>query len=525
MKSAPSSQHPLILGLTLSVLLLSTSNGSNDKAAEWSRFRGPNGSGVAPTHYQPPITLGPEFEAWRTRVPAGLSSPVIGNGRIFLTGIEGEQLVTLAFEHETGKLLWRRNAPVTASEKVHSACSPAASTPLVYRGHLYVYFGSFGLLCYDLDGTEIWRKPIPTPQSLYGMSTSPIGNEDHVILVLDSDRNLTESKLSESAILAVNASDGETAWKTSRPFSRSGWSTPVLLKHHSRTDLIVLGHGRLQAYDAKTGEGRWFLKGFSRETIAVPLIGTGMIFASSSRLGGGGDIEKNPEPFWNSLMPFDSNSNGQIERSEMVGDFTFPFRPELPPGHPGFGMPLPKDNAKRRERIDWILTWIDKNNDGIWTREEFFENLRTGKESPLLAAVTPGGRGDISTTHVEWEINRGIPEVPSPIFHEGEIYLVRKGGVLSALNAQSGDSLFRERIPDAPGQYAASPVIANDHLYLVSSLGLVSIVRIGESLDLVHQFDLREFSETTPAIDASTIYFRTGDHLIAYRNKKGGNQP
>jgi outer membrane protein assembly factor BamB len=188
-------------------------------------------------------------------------------------------------------------------------------------------------------------------------------------------------------------------------------------------------------------------------------------------------------------------------------------------------MPLPKDNAKRRERIDWILTWIDKNNDGIWTREEFFENLRTGKESPLLAAVTPGGRGDISTTHVEWEINRGIPEVPSPIFHEGEIYLVRKGGVLSALNAQSGDSLFRERIPDAPGQYAASPVIANDHLYLVSSLGLVSIVRIGESLDLVHLFDLREFSETTPAIDASTIYFRTGDHLIAYRNKKGGNQP
>ena len=525
MKTLPFFPHRSALGLALTTFLFSTSYGSNEEAERWSRFRGPNGSGVAPEHFQPPIALGPEFEAWRTRVPAGLSSPVIGDGRIFLTGIEGEQLVTLAFEHETGELLWRRNAPVPASEKVHSACSPAASTPLVYREHIYVYFGSFGLLCYDLDGTEIWRKPIPTPQSLYGMSTSPIGNGDHVILVLDSDRNLTESKLSESAILAVNTSDGETAWKTSRPFSRSGWSTPVLFKHHSKTDLIVLGHGRLQAYDAETGEGRWFLKGFSRETIAVPLIGTGMIFASSSRLGGSGDIEKDPEPFWKSLMPFDSNSNGQIERSEMVGDFTFPFRPELPPGHPGFGMPLPKETAKRRERIDWILTWIDKNNDGIWTREEFYENFWTGKERPLLAAVTPGGRGDISTTHVEWEINRGIPEVPSPIFHGGKIYLVRKGGVLSALNAQSGDSLFRERIPDAPGQYAASPVIANDHLYLVSSLGLVSIVRASDSLDLVHQFDLGEFSETTPAIDASTIYFRTGDHLIAYRNKRGGNQP
>ena len=499
--------------------LLPAAEGAEDIAEEWCRFRGPNGSGVAPANSLPPVTLSPKLEAWRTPVPEGLSSPVIGGNQIFLTGIEHEQLVTLAFAQETGELLWHRTAPGRASEKVHPASSPAASTPLVHRNRLFVYFGSFGLLCYDLDGTERWRKPIPTPESLYGMSTSPIGCGDHVFLVLDSDRNLPKSELSESALLAVNASNGETAWTTPRPFSRSGWSTPVLLENETGTDLIVLGQGRLQAYDTATGEGRWFLKGFSRETIAVPAIGDGLVFGSSSQLGGGGDLEKDPAPFWESLKPFDTNSNQKIERSEMVGDFTFPFRPELPPGHPGFGMPLPDNPEKRKERINWLVTWIDKNKDGVWTKEEFFSNLSSGRGLPLLAAVHPGGSGDISQTHVKWELNRGIPEIPSPLYHDGTIYLLRKGGLLSALRADNGEILYRERIPDAPGQYSASPILANGHLYLTSSLGKVTVIKAGDSLQLVHQFELPGHVETTPAIDDTAIYFRTNDHLVAYREK------
>lgn len=494
---------------------------TGEEPESWNRFRGPNGSGVAPPDCKPPIEIGPTCEAWRSPVPAGLSSPVIGARRIFLTGVEDDRLVTLAFNRETGELAWSRSAPGTVSEKVHAASSPAASTPLVLDDRLFIYFGSFGLLCYDLEGNEIWRKPIPTPKSLYGMSTSPVSYGDHIILVLDSDRNLPKSEVSESRIIAVNTSDGETAWETPRPFSRSGWSTPALWKTESETELIVLGHGRLQAYDPGTGEGKWFVKGFSRETIAVPVIGDRMVFGSSSQLGGGGDLEKDPAPYWEALKPFDTDGNGQIERSEMTGDFTFPFRPELPPGHPGFGMPLPDDPAKRKERIDWIVTWVDKDRDGIWTREEFFANLSSGRGKPFLAAIEPGGNGDVSSTHIKWELNRGIPEIPSPILHDDRIYLVRKGGLLSALQSGTGESLYRERIPDAPGQYAASPVIANGHLYLVSSLGKVSVIRTGDSLELVHQLDLHESTETTPAVDATTIYFRTEKHLVAFR--EGGS--
>lgn len=491
-----------------------------EEATGWNRFRGPNGSGVAPSHWQPPIQIDAACEAWRVPVPSGLSSPVIGGDRVFLTGVENGRLFTLAFDRETGALAWRREAPVTDLENVHETNSPAASTPLVANDSLVVYFGSFGLLCYDLEGNERWRKQIPTPESLYGMTSSPIVHDNLVILVLDSDRNLPESEVSESKILAVKLSDGETAWETPRPFSRSGWSTPSLRHHETEVELLVLGHGRLQAYDPNTGEGKWFVKGFSRETIAVPILGRDMVFASSSQLGGGGDLEKDPAPFWEALKPFDSNRDGNIERAEMIGDFTFPFRPELPPGHPGFGMPLPENPEKRKERIDWIVTWVDRNGDGTWTREEFFEGLKTGRGKPLLVAVSPGGKGDVTHSQVRWELNRGIPEIPSPIIHQDHIYLVRKGGLLSALRVEDGESLYRVRIPDAPGQYAASPVIANGHLYLVSSLGRGSVIRTGSTFELVHQFELGGASEATPAIDETTIYFRTDQHLIAFRSRR-----
>lgn len=518
-KSSGLPAGPLGLIVVLSFLLpVAASKG--EERDSWNRFRGPNGSGIAPQAWSPPVEIGPSCEAWRRAVPPGLSSPVLGGKHLFLTGVQDERLVTLAFDRETGDLAWSCPAPGVASEEIHQSSSPATSTPLVLKDRVVVYFGSFGLLCYDLDGNELWQKAIAMPKSLYGVSTSPIAFEGSVILVLDSDRNLPGSQVSESKILAVDASDGTTIWETPRPFSRSGWSTPAIWKHQSGTDLVVLGDGKLHGYDPKSGEGKWSANGFSRETIAVPVIGNGVVFGSSSQLGGGGDIDKDPAPLWEALKPFDKNGDGKIARSEMNGDFTFPFRPELPPGHPGFGMPLPKDPTKRKQRIDWIVTWVDKNRDGVWTKEEFFENLKGGRGKPLLLAVKPGAVGDVTESHVAWEQNRNIPEIPSPLYFEKRLYLIRKGGVLAALRAEDGESLYRVRVADAPGQYAASPVVARRHLFFVSSLGRVSVVATGDKFELVHQHDLGEPSEATPAVDENSIYFRTESHLIAFRAER-----
>jgi outer membrane protein assembly factor BamB len=495
------------------------SSAKADQAGGWNRFRGPHGSGVA-VGCQPPVRVGKDCEAWRVPIPQGLSSPVLSESQIFLTAVREDELMTIALDKQSGKELWRRFAPVKATEKVHRAASQASSTVLVDEQYIIVYFGSYGLLCYDHDGNEVWKKPIPTPQTLYGMASSPIGFGEMVIMVLDDDRNLPGSKLSRSRVVAYEKATGKEAWKTARPFSRSGWSTPIIWYHKVGTDLVVLGDGRLNGYDPKTGEGKWHTTGFSRETIAVPVANRDHVFASSSRRGGDGDAETNPKPFWDAILPFDKNKNGKIERSEMKVPFTFPFRPELPVDHPGFGFPMPVDLKKREERVDWILSWFDKNKDQAWSEEEFMKGFKDKPGKPLLVAVRPGGSGNVTETHASWSVNRNIPEIPSPLLHDGIIYLIRAGGVLAATDAQNGEIIYRNRISSLGGQCTASPVYANGHLYLVASNGVISVVATGRKFREIHSYDLGEESETTPAIDRNSIYIRTGRHLISFRKSK-----
>jgi len=407
-------------------------------STSWNQFRGPKGSGVATT-FKPPVEIVADQPAWKAPVPPGKSSPVLWRGRVFLTGVEDGRLMTLALGAKSGKVLWKRLAPEVPLERVHTANSVAASTPCADEGGVYVYFGSYGSLCYDHDGRERWRRSIPTPMNMYGVATSPILHERLLILVLDDDANLPGSQLSRSKVIALDKATGEPVWETPRPYNRGVWSTPMIWKHESGTELVVVGNGRLYGYEPETGAERWYVSGFAREPIAVPVAGDGQLYVSVSMQGGRGAVQLDPEPFWSAMLQFDHNGDGRIGRDEMTEHFTLPFRPELPPGHPGFGMPLPNDLAKRKESQNHIFRWRDKNQDGFWTKEEFTTDMTVGSGRPLLVAIRPGGTGDITESHVSWSLRNGIPEIPSPVFYSGRLYLVRDGGILTCVHAETGE--------------------------------------------------------------------------------------
>lgn len=500
----------------LAVLLPALLTTFPTQADQWNQFRGPHGSGVA-ADCRPPVKPDSASEAWRAPVPPGLSAPVLSDERIFLTGLVGDTLVTLAYSKATGEELWRADAPAGELEKVHKANHPAASTPLVDEDQLYVYFGSFGLLCYDHDGNRRWKRAIPPPRSLYGMTTSPISHRDTVILVIDDDENLPESRMSRSKVVAFDKQTGEPRWETARPLVRSGWSTPTVWNHDQGPDLVILGSGRVDAYDPATGREKWFAPGFSRETIAIPVVDDDHVYVSSAQLGGGSDDVLDPEPFWRAMLSFDQDQDGRIGTDEITRDFTWPLRPEYPVGHPGFGFPLPDDEARRKERQLGIFGWVDKDKDGFWTKEELSNHMSTRRGKPRLLAIRPGGTGDITETHVDWELNRGIPEIPSPLVLDSRIYLARNGGILTAVDATSGKSLYRGRL-GGTGGYSASPVGANGHLYLLSDEGVISVVKAGDSFELVHTHLLEEPATVTPAIDQDSLYLRSRSHLRAFRN-------
>src|ERR1700730_10931418 len=129
----------------------------------WPRFRGPNGSGVA-DEQAPPVRLGPDTNVkWKVNVPGGFSSPIVAGANVVLTAFENGKLYTIAYQRSDGQEAWRREAPATQIEKYMKVeGSPAASTPVTDGRRIVSYFGSCGLFCYDLDGKEIWRFPMPT---------------------------------------------------------------------------------------------------------------------------------------------------------------------------------------------------------------------------------------------------------------------------------------------------------------------------------------------------------------------------
>ena len=154
-------------------------------AADWTRFRGPNGTGVAestnlPIQFSPSQNL-----AWKASIPFGQSSPVVAAGRVFLTASEGTKLLTLAYDAASGRQLWRKEVPRTHVQEIYKANDLASPTPAADDKAVYAFFPTFGLVSYTHDGKERWRHPLGPFQNFYGLSSSPVVAGGLLILLCD----------------------------------------------------------------------------------------------------------------------------------------------------------------------------------------------------------------------------------------------------------------------------------------------------------------------------------------------------
>ena len=489
-------------GIVAASLLLSCGASA---ATGWSQFRGPNGQGFAPADHIP-VYFSPETNVfWKTEVPAGHSSPIVWNDRIFLTAGDAanpKELAALSISRRDGKVLWQNRVPAETTVDFHPLNNPASSTPAADDQHVYVYFGAFGLLCYDHAGKEVWRRKLATPPSKYGMATSPILYKDIVIMVLDGDNG-------SSCLLAVYKDSGRTAWEQPRPLFKAGWSTPMIFRHDQVEELVVLGAKRLTAYNPASGEEVWWVGGFPDETVCIPVTGEGLIFAGAAALGGRGDDAWDAAATWKmTVAQFDRNHDNQIQRGEMTEGFAFIQRPELPKDNPGYGLPVKDMGA--------LLRMFDHDKNGVISEKEWMETMSgfAAVSHPALVAIRSGATNDARQSHLAWEIQRGVPEVPSPLYCRGRLYLLRDGGLLTCVKASTGVELFRERI-GASGQYIASPIAADDKLVVASSSGVVTVIQIGDELKVLARNEFKEKVFATPAIVDNTIYLRTIKHLYA----------
>jgi outer membrane protein assembly factor BamB len=247
----------------------------NNGKVWWPQFRGPNSSGLGAG--KPPVHFGPDQNVlWKAAVGPGLSSPIVWDDRIFLTEFDqaNKRLSTLGIDRRTGKILWRRTVAPEQIEKVHELSSPAGATPVADGESVYVYFGSYGLMSYDLNGNLKWERRLPLPENPYGAVSSPIVAGE--LLVLNHQGK-------DAYLLGVNRRDGRTVWKTDRSMFQYGWSTPVHWRHDGIDEIVVLGgdfkpNQRLMAYALADGTERWWVGGLPPSGKSTPVIGDGLLF-------------------------------------------------------------------------------------------------------------------------------------------------------------------------------------------------------------------------------------------------------
>ena len=129
----------------------------------WPQFRGPNSSGHADKNCKPPVEFGTDNNLlWKVELPEGHSSPCIWGNDIFLTGFikDKSELQTICVDRNSGDIKWRQSVLPDSIQKYHSISNAAVATPTTDGERVYVYFGSYGLLCYNFKGNLVWEKQV-----------------------------------------------------------------------------------------------------------------------------------------------------------------------------------------------------------------------------------------------------------------------------------------------------------------------------------------------------------------------------
>lgn len=453
---------------------------------EWSRFRGPNGSGISaakdlPTEFGPTNNL-----IWKLDLPQGHSSPILFRDRLYMTGFRDKDLFTFAVSTD-GKLLWETKLSGLATPPADKRNSAASPSPAVDDSGVYVFFHDFGLVAYDLNGKERWRMPLGPFINVYGMGASPIIVGD--LVVLAADQSL------DSYIIGVDKKTGKQRWKTARPEAKSGHSTPIVWKGKDGRDEILLpGSFRLTSYDPASGERKWWVSGLSFEMKSVPVIAKiGIRGEETLFINGYGSGENDPgrevqaEETEKVFANNDTNKDGKLVAAEM-----------------------PSDHAR-----GW-LDFMDLNKDGALSRDEWdYYRAALATKNGMLA-IRLGGSGDMTAKNVVWQYHRAVPQLPSPLVYGGMLYMINDRGILTTLNPETGEMLKQGRIAGVQDNFYASPVAGDNKIYMTSEKGKIAVLRPDGNLEPIAVNDIGEDIYATPALADGRIYVRSRNTLFAF---------
>jgi outer membrane protein assembly factor BamB len=453
-------------------------------AEDWPQFRGGNASGVSSSKGLPIEFSAESKVAWRAKLGEGIASPVVMKGRVFATAMTGEQTCAVfAMDAQSGRELWRREFATGKLPRITPPNSHASSTPAADAERVYLYFSTIGLITFDAaSGAEVWRHAMPKPSYLmdWGAASSPIVFQDMVIFCMDDDL--------ASFVVAVDAKTGRQRWKTTRHEMLAGYALPVLCEANGRTDLVIAGSGKLKGYEPATGRELWTCNTLLRTIMTSPVVQDGVIYIAVQSYGDSGRLLKQALLEW-----LDTNQDGKLSRAEVPMEF--------------------------HERFDLS----DKNKDGVIDADE----IDTAFQNPdnmvgggnIIQAIKGGGTGDVTKTHVLWNLDHKTPSnLSSPLHYNGQLYVVKSGGLSSSYDARDGKVLWERKRLGNLGDYYASPVAADGKVFIAGRNGFIVVLEATQELKVIARNDIGEEIIATPAIADGRLFVRTRESLMCISN-------
>jgi outer membrane protein assembly factor BamB len=437
--------------LALMVLLMATGT----TAQNWPQFRGESARGIAndqdlPTNWD--VESGENIR-WAADIPGmGHSSPIIWMDRIFLTTAVADKppelvlgddggidLVTDVTQHSwrlycldksSGEILWFKEAfEGKPSAKRHVKASQTNSTPVTDGRFIAAIFGAEGLVVFDMDGTELWRKDLGVldpglfgdASSQWGYSSSPVILDDRLIVQVD--------RHTDSFVAAYDLPTGDQVWKVERD-EKPIWATPTLHITPERSQVVVAGGDFDRGLDPESGRELWrFARDYEVKT-TTPLVEDNLIVLSGGyrgkplfaiRAGATGDV---------SLAEGQTSNDGVAWVSE--------------PGGPYTSTPIIIDDVIYFVRNTGILTALD-----LHTGELVFRHRLGGNFSA------------------------------SPVASDGKIYFASEEGVVSVVAAEREAKVLGSNDMGEPCM--ASPIISAKTLFVRTNSRLYAISNSNQS--------------------------------------------
>lgn len=382
-----------------------------------------------------------------------------------------------------------------------------------------------------------WKAPLP------GLGTStPIISGDRIFLTSqigdgpfeqrsrDFDNATAPKKTSAGkvrfVVLAFSRIDGHKLWEYS--FDADGELPKVHIKHNLASPSCVTDGKMVYAW---MGNGQ-----FAALTVEGELVWKrhlGKEYAPFDVLWGHGSspllykdrlILLCDHPDGGYLLSLDKNTGREIlkvDRGKELRSYTTPL---VVPGPHGDELII--NSTARVDALNIstgeLLWYVGEPNRVPVPTPVYHEGVlytNRGYSSSPYFAVKTGGKGDVSSTHVQWEVKTGAPYVSSLLYYQGLIYMANETGIASCVDAADGKMLWRTRLGSV---FSASPVAADGKVYLVNEAGETFVLEAGREQKILHRNPIEERTLASPAISGSQIFLRTDEHLYCIGNPKKG---